>query len=79
MFSLAQVKVGETAQVKSLPESPSLRKQLLSMGFTSAIEVKVVRRAPLGDPIEYRLRGYSVSLRRAEAEQVGVACCGSCS
>ena len=47
-----------------------LRRRLLEMGFCNGVDVEVVRRAPLGDPIEFRLRGYHLSLRADQAQHV---------
>jgi Fe2+ transport system protein FeoA len=49
---------------------PQLRRRLLEMGFCNGVAVEVVRRAPLGDPIEFRLRGYHLSLRADQAQHV---------
>ena len=56
--------------VDSVRGTSDLRRRLLEMGFCNHARVTVIRRAPLGDPIEYRLRGYYVSLRKAEARCV---------
>lgn len=72
MLTLNQIAVGKSAKVTQLPDAPALRKQLLSMGFTPNVTINVIRQAPLGDPIEYGLRGYSVSLRLVEAKLIGV-------
>lgn len=53
-------------------ESEAYRKKLLAMGLTPGTAFRVVRTAPLGDPVEITLRGYSVSLRRAEAAAISV-------
>ena len=52
---------------------PELRRRLLEMGFCNGATVEVVRRAPLGDPIEFRLRGYCLSLRGEQAQFVQIA------
>jgi Fe2+ transport system protein FeoA len=51
-------------------EDPELRRRLLEMGFCNGACVEIVRRAPLGDPIEFRLRGYHLSLRDEQAKHV---------
>jgi len=70
--SLADLAVGGQAQVASVQGDTELRRRLLEMGFVNGVEVTVVRRAPLGDPIEFRLRGYNLSLRRDQARHVHV-------
>lgn len=54
-------------------DDPDLRRRLLEMGFCNGVRVEVVRRAPLGDPIEFRLRGYCLSLRDEQAKYVQIA------
>lgn len=61
------MKPGQVGLVVRLQGEPSLRHHLLEMGFTSGTAVEFVRRAPLGDPIDLRLRGYHLSLRHQEA------------
>ena len=56
--------------VVSVGGEPDLRRRLLEMGFCNGAAVEVVRRAPLGDPIEFRLRGYHLSLREEQAKNV---------
>ncbi len=64
----SQLQPGDRARVLSYKESdPGYRQKLMSIGVTPGIEFKVIRRAPLGDPVEIRLRGYSLGLRREEA------------
>jgi ferrous iron transport protein A len=71
-LSLADVPPGTTARVAAVdPESP-IGRRLLDLGFVAGTEVRVIRRAPFGDPVEYELRGYRVCLRRSEALRIGV-------
>lgn len=70
---LNQLGIGCTGCVVSVGGDPDVRRRLLEMGFCNGAAVEVVRRAPLGDPIEFRLRGYSLSLREAQACYVTVA------
>jgi len=58
--------------VVSVGGDPDVRRRLLEMGFCNGAAVEVVRRAPLGDPIEFRLRGYHLSLRKEQAQFVQV-------
>jgi ferrous iron transport protein A len=69
--SLAELRVGETAVVRAvLGGAGPLRRRLLEMGFVSGTPVRVVRVAPLADPMEVELHGYHLSLRRSEAGTV---------
>ncbi len=66
--SLRDMAVGETGRVAGYAGgSPAYRRKLLSMGLTPGAEFRVLRRAPLGDPVEIHLRGYNLCLRRDEA------------
>lgn len=67
---LAQLAPGEAGRVLRVEGDPSVRHRLQEMGLIRGTEVRFVRAAPLGDPIEIRVRGYSLSLRRKEAEAV---------
>jgi ferrous iron transport protein A len=62
--------------VASVDGDVDLRRRLLEMGFCNGTSVEVVRRAPLGDPIQFRLRGYCLSLRGAQAANVRVHLAG---
>ena len=70
--SLDQLALRERAQVQAVSGRGAMSVRLLEMGFVPGVEVMLVKRAPLGDPLELRLRGYHVSLRRAEARLVEV-------
>jgi Fe2+ transport system protein FeoA len=70
--TLSELAVGKRGQVIAVTGDAELRRRLLEMGFCNGATVEVVRRAPLGDPIEYRLRGYCLSLRREQAKHVRV-------
>ncbi len=61
---------GSRARINSVAGDTGLRRRLLEMGLTRGIEVNVVRRAPLGDPIELKVRGYLLSLRAEQAAHV---------
>ncbi len=70
-ISLDTLMPGEGGQILSIePISTRIRQRLLEMGLTKGTPVELVRRAPLGDPIEISVRGYRLSLRREEAESV---------
>ncbi len=68
---LGQLAVGEKATVKGFADGKKeYRAKLLAMGLTKGIELEITRVAPLGDPLEIRVRGFSLSLRKAEAAVV---------
>jgi ferrous iron transport protein A len=71
--NLKDLAVGDTGRVIGFGEgSKAYRRKLLSMGLTPGVEFSVTRYAPMGDPIEIRVRGFSLSLRKAEAAAVQV-------
>jgi len=70
MKRLSNAKVGEVVRVLKVEGDAKLKKRLLDMGITSGTEIRVVRNAPLKDPVEFELRGYKLSLRKREAEFV---------
>ena len=70
---LSQLTTGQKAEVVKIVGHGAFRKRLMEMGFVKGQEVDVLLHAPLRDPIKYRILGYEVSLRRAEAELVEVA------
>ena len=72
MKTLSQVKVGETARVVKLHGEGALKRRILDMGITKGVELYIRKVAPLGDPMEIAVRGYELSLRRADAEMVEV-------
>jgi len=67
---LACLEPGEFGRVRAVGGETRLRRRLLEMGFVSGAQVRVVRFAPLRDPIEVELHGYHISLRRAEAREI---------
>jgi Fe2+ transport system protein FeoA len=69
---LSELPLSAHGIVESVQGATDLRRRLLEMGFCNGARVTAVRRAPLGDPVEFRLRGYNVSLRREEARCVKV-------
>ena len=73
MTTLDNTKVGQTVEVVQVHgEGSSLRRRLLDMGITPKTQVTLVRCAPLGDPIELNVRGYALTLRKADAQLVEV-------
>jgi ferrous iron transport protein A len=72
MKTLKDVKVGNTVRVVKLHGEGAVRRRIMDMGITKGVEVFVRKEAPLGDPIEVTVRGYELSLRKAEAEMIEV-------
>ena len=71
-MTLDLVAVGETATVKAVAGDRETARRLMEMGLLPGTRVNVVRIAPMGDPVELRLRGYALSVRRAVAKHVEV-------
>lgn len=72
MKTLREVSVGRTAQVVKLHGEGPVRRRIMDMGITKGVEIYVRKVAPLGDPLEITVRGYELSLRKADAEMVEV-------
>ena len=72
MKTLKDVAVGDQAVVKRLTGEGALKRRIMDMGVNKGVEIFVRRVAPLGDPMEVTLRGYELSLRKAEAESIVV-------
>ena len=72
MKTLKDVKIGKKATVVKLHGEGALRRRIMDMGVTKGVEIYVRKVAPLGDPMEINLRGYELSLRKADAEMIEV-------
>ena len=72
MKTLKQAKIGETVQVVKLHGEGAVKRRIMDMGITKGVDVFVRKVAPLGDPIEVTVRGYELSLRKADAEMIEV-------
>ena len=72
MKTLRDAKIGETVRVVKLHEKGAVKRRIMDMGITKGTEVYVRKVAPLGDPIELTVRGYELSLRKADAEMIEV-------
>lgn len=70
MRTLREVKVGETVKVAKLAGSGPVKRRIMDMGITKCVEIYVRKVAPLGDPVEVTVRGYELSLRKADAEMI---------
>ncbi len=77
MRSLGQAKPGEHLRVLRLEGEGALKRRIMDMGVTRGTEVYVEKVAPLGDPVQVKLRGYSLSLRKSEAEGILVEFAGA--
>ncbi len=72
MKTLKQVKIGETVKVVRLNGEGAVKRRIMDMGITKGTEIYVRKVAPLGDPVEVTVRGYELSLRKADAEFIEV-------
>lgn len=72
MRTLKDAKIGETVTIKKLHGDGALKRRIMDMGITRGVQVFVRKVAPLGDPMELSLRGYELSLRRADCELIEV-------
>ena len=70
MKSLKQAEIGQTVRVVKLHGEGAVKRRIMDMGLTKGVEVYVRKVAPLGDPIEVTVRGYELSLRKADAEMI---------
>lgn len=72
MKSLRDAKVGETVRVVKLHGAGAVKRRIMDMGVTKGVEIYVRKLAPLGDPVEVNVRGYELSIRKADAEMIEV-------
>lgn len=72
MKNLKEAKIGETVRVVKIHGEGAIKRRIMDMGLTKGVEVYTRKVAPLGDPIEVTVRGYELSLRKADAEQIEV-------
>ena len=72
MKTLRQAKIGETVKVVRLDGEGAVKRRIMDMGLTKGAEVYIRKVAPLGDPIEVSVRGYELSIRKADAEMIEV-------
>jgi ferrous iron transport protein A len=71
-MTLKELKVGQEGTVVSIGEKGPLRRRIMEMGITPGANIKVIKVAPMGDPIEVNIRGYELSLRKDEANQIEI-------
>lgn len=72
MNTLKNVRIGETVRVVKLHGEGAVKRRIMDMGITRGVEVYIRKAAPLGDPVEVTVRGYELSLRKADAEMIEV-------
>ena len=72
MRTLKEAKVGETVKVTKLTGDGAVKRRIMDMGITKGVEIYIRKVAPLGDPVEVTVRGYELSLRKADAEIIEV-------
>lgn len=72
MKTLKDVKVGATVRVTKVHGQGAIRRRIMDMGITKGVEITVRKVAPLGDPVEFTVRGYEISLRKVDAEMIEV-------
>ena len=72
MKNLKEAKIGETVRVVKIHGDGAIKRRIMDMGLTKGVEVYIRKVAPLGDPVEITVRGYELSLRKADAEQIEV-------
>ena len=69
-MTLKDIKVGKTAKVLKVEGEGAVRRRIMDMGITKNVEIQVRKVAPLGDPMELTVRGYQLSLRKADAQMI---------
>ena len=70
MSTLKDAKIGQTVTVKKLNGEGAVKRRIMDMGITKGTEIYIRKVAPLGDPVEVTVRGYELSLRKADAEMI---------
>ncbi|MDF2944015.1 MAG: iron transporter FeoA [Herbinix sp.] len=71
-MTLKELKVGQEGTVVAIGEKGPIRRRIMDMGITPGANIKVIKVAPMGDPIEVNIRGYELSLRKDEASQIEI-------
>ena len=72
MRQLSQASIGETVTVSKIDGERGLKRRIMDMGITKGVEVYIRKVAPLGDPMEVKVRGYELSIRKADAEKIEI-------
>ncbi len=73
MKTLRQASIGDTVQVVKLHGEGAVKRRIMDMGITKGVTIYIRKVAPLGDPIEVTVRGYELSIRKADAEMIEIA------
>ena len=73
MNTLRQAKIGDTVKVVKLHGEGAVKRRIMDMGITKGVQVHIRKVAPLGDPVEITVRGYELSIRKADADRIEVA------
>ena len=71
-MTLKETAIGQTVKVRRLSGEGPVKRRIMDMGITKGVEIYVRKKAPLGDPVEVTVRGYELSLRKADAEMIEV-------
>ncbi len=74
-MTLKEAKIGSCVKVVKLRGEGAIKRRIMDMGITKGVEIAVRKVAPLGDPLEITVRGYELSLRKADAEMIDVELC----
>ncbi|HEY9155119.1 MAG TPA: FeoA family protein [Opitutaceae bacterium] len=69
---LSELAIGASAKVREMPKQGAAFLRLREMGLSPGVTVQLIRTAPLGDPLEIKVRGYHLTLRKADAEQIAI-------
>ena len=72
MYTLSNIKCGTTVTVTKLHGEGAVKRRIMDMGITKGVEVHIRKVAPLGDPVEVTVRGYELSLRKADTEMIEI-------
>ena len=72
MKTLRQVKVGDNVKVVKLHGEGAVKRRMMDMGITKGVDIHIRKVAPLGDPVEVTVRGYELSIRKADAEMIEI-------
>lgn len=72
MATLRDAKIGATVTVTKINGEGAVKRRIMDMGITKGVEVKIIKVAPLGDPIELLVRGYELSIRKADADIIEI-------
>lgn len=72
MRTLREAKIGQTVKVIKLHGEGAVKRRIMDMGITKGVEIYIRKKAPLGDPVEITVRGYELSLRKADSEMIEV-------